>query len=70
MARDRVQAKMIERYEKAFEQLEVTETEAFGENSYFHWEELGLPMQSDDGMHYLAASFQDVKFVGTIAVPG
>ncbi len=45
---DRVRAKMIERYEEAFEQLEVTETEAFGENSYFHREELGLPMQSDD----------------------
>jgi hypothetical protein len=45
---DRVWAKMIERYEEAFEQLEITETEAFGENSYFRRKELGLPMESDD----------------------
>ena len=45
---DRVRAKMIERYEEAFEQLEITETEAFGENSYFRRKERGLPMESDD----------------------
>ncbi|KAI9778858.1 MAG: hypothetical protein M1839_007821 [Geoglossum umbratile] len=43
-----VRAKMIERYREAFEQLEITETEAFGENSYFRRKNLGLPMQLDD----------------------
>ncbi|KAH0542465.1 hypothetical protein FGG08_003136 [Glutinoglossum americanum] len=44
----RVRAKMMKQYEEAFEQLEITETEAFGENSYFRQKELGLPLRSDD----------------------
>ncbi|KAI9767361.1 MAG: hypothetical protein M1840_005771 [Geoglossum simile] len=41
-------AKVIEQYEEAFNQLERTETKAFGENSYFR-KKLGLSVGSDDG---------------------
>ena len=44
-----VRAKIIERYGGAFEPLEINETEAFGENSYFRRKELGLVIGSDDG---------------------
>ncbi|KAH0545339.1 hypothetical protein FGG08_000638 [Glutinoglossum americanum] len=45
---DCIREEMIKRYEEAFEQLKIVETEAFGENSYFRQKELGLPMESND----------------------
>ena len=45
---NQIWAKMIKHYEEAFDQLEITETDAFGENLYFHRKKLGLPMGSDD----------------------
>jgi hypothetical protein len=45
---DRVRAKMVKQYLQVFEQLEITETEAFMESSYFRREQPGLPMGSDD----------------------
>lgn len=59
---DRVWAKMVEQYEEVFEQLKIIEIEAFGENSYFHWKELGLSMGSDNswGMEDAEAVEEDV----------
>ncbi|KAI9770494.1 MAG: hypothetical protein M1839_003175 [Geoglossum umbratile] len=41
-----VRAEMVKRFKEAFEQLEVIETKAFGENSYFHRKKFGLPIRS------------------------
>ncbi|KAI9781623.1 MAG: hypothetical protein M1839_005840 [Geoglossum umbratile] len=41
-----VRAEMVERFKEAFKQLEVIETEAFGENSYFHRKKFGLLIRS------------------------
>lgn len=38
--------KIVKRSKKAFEQLEVIETKAFSENSYFHRKKFRLPIRS------------------------
>jgi hypothetical protein len=50
---------MIQLYREAFDELEITETEAFGENSYFYRKKVGLHMESGDDSEGMGVSEED-----------